>query len=196
MKLCVFQGTFNPIHKAHIKVVDFILKNYDFDKILIIPAFKPPHKNIDDKTATHRLNMAKLAFKNINRVEVSDIEFQRNEKSYTYITICELYKKYNVEGKISFIIGTDAFKNIETWYNANKLKTLIKFIVFERENDFSPSKYEYLKKKGYDFEFELLPFENISSSEIRKKIKYGISIEKDVNKDIEEYIKKYELYKS
>lgn len=140
--------------------------------------------------------MAKLAFKNINRVEVSDIEFQRNEKSYTYITICELYKKYNVEGKVSFIIGTDAFKNIETWYNANKLKTLVKFIVFERENDFSPSKYEYLKKKGYDFEFELLPFENISSSEIRKKIKYGISIEKDVNKDIEEYIKKYELYKS
>ena len=57
MKLCVFQGTFNPIHNAHLKMAEFVLKNYDFDKILFIPAHKPPHKNYDEKLSLHRLKL-------------------------------------------------------------------------------------------------------------------------------------------
>ena len=44
MKLCVFQGTFNPIHKAHLRVATYVAGKYDFDKILFIPAYQPPHK--------------------------------------------------------------------------------------------------------------------------------------------------------
>ena len=46
MKLCVFQGTFNPIHNAHLRVADYVVKKYNFDKLLFIPAFNPPHKEI------------------------------------------------------------------------------------------------------------------------------------------------------
>ena len=195
MKLCVFQGTFNPIHNAHLRLIRYVSKEYDFDKILVIPAFKPPHKNYNIQMANHRLNMCKAAFENYENVEVLDIEFERNEKSYTYITVCELYKRYEIEGKINFIIGTDAFEYIENWYEADKLKKLVKFIVFEREEKFSALKYNYLKDAGYDFEIQTLPFEDISSSNLRVLIKNGGEVGKYLPLKVKEYIENNDLYK-
>ena len=100
MKLCVFQGTFNPIHKAHLRVAEFIADKIKPDKFLFIPAYIPPHKNSDVKFAKHRLNMVRLAVEDDNRFEVSDIEFHREGKSYTYDTILELYKIYDITDKI------------------------------------------------------------------------------------------------
>ena len=196
MKLCVFQGTFNPIHNAHLRVAGFVLNHYDFDKILFIPAYNPPHKNSDPEMAFHRLNMVKLAAGTNLKFEVSDIEFQRQGKSYTYDTICELYKLYNIEGKISFIIGTDAFDKIQTWYKFDNLKELVKFIVFIREDNCDFSKYNYLKDLNVDFEFQTLDFLDISSTELRQKIAKEDDISLLVPKEEREYIIKNELYKA
>lgn len=196
MKLCVYQGTFNPIHNAHLRVADYVVEKYDFDKLIFIPAYNPPHKNLDIALASHRLNMVKLATQNNDKFEVSDIEYKLKGKSYTYNTICELYKKYDVEGKINFIIGTDAFKNITKWFNADKLKELVKFIVFSREENLCKSDYDTMFEKGYDFVFETLSFEDISSSSIREKVKNGESITGLVEEKTEEYIIKNGLYKN
>lgn len=196
MKLCVYQGTFNPIHNAHLRVADYVAKKYDFDKLIFIPAYNPPHKSVDNSLAFHRLNMVKLSTRNNKKFEVSDIEYKLEGKSYTCNTICELYKKYDVDGKINFIIGTDAFKNITKWYNTDSLKELVKFIVFPREDNFNKSAYDTLLKKGYDFIFETLSFEDISSSSIRAKIKKGESITGLVEEKTEEYIKENGLYKN
>lgn len=196
MKLCVFQGTFNPIHKAHINLAKYITNKYDFDKFLFIPAYRPPHKEYNPELSLHRLNMVKLAIENYSNFEVSDIEYQREGKSYTYLTICELYKLYNIEDKIHFIIGTDAFDDIESWYKIDKLKKLIKFIVFIREEKFNPNKYNCLKEKGYNFEIEQLPYENISSSEIRNMIENNQNTEKYLDKKVRTYIEKNDLYKN
>lgn len=195
MKLCVFQGTFNPIHNAHTRVAEFVASKCDFDKILFIPAFNPPHKSLNLDMSYHRLEMAKLAVNNNSKFEVSDIEFRRKGKSYTYLTIVELYKEFPVEGKINFLIGTDAFQYIEKWYETDKLKNLVKFIVFVREDNFDISKYDYLKDKGYEFEFQPLPFEDISSTKLRDDIKLGKSISGYVAKEVEDYIKQNGLYK-
>ena len=196
MKLCVFQGTFNPIHNAHIRVADYVANKYNFDKILFIPAFQPPHKDYDIDLSEHRLSMAKLATSNNPKFEVSDIEYKRGGKSYTYLTICELYKLYKIEGKINFIIGTDAFDYIETWYEADKLKKLVKFIVFIREENFDKNKYNYLKDKGYKFETETLSFENISSTELRRLLKNNKDTSAYLDKKVKDYIEKNELYKT
>lgn len=196
MKLCVFQGTFNPIHKAHLRVAEYIIKKYDFDKLLFIPAYNPPHKCVDEDLAQHRFNMVKLAVSNEKNFEVSDIEFRRGGKSYTYMTICELYKQYHIEGKINFLIGTDAFQYIESWYETDKLKNLVKFIVFVREENFEVSKYDYLRSKGYDFEIQPLNFEDISSTELREMVKNNRNIDGLVTKEVKDYIKENELYKN
>ena len=196
MKLCVFQGTFNPIHNAHLQVAEFTHKNLGFDKVLFIPAAKPPHKSFDPKMSEHRLNIVKLAISDFPEFEVSDIEYKREGKSYTYLTIEELYKQYKLNSKIKFIIGTDAFAKIESWYETDKLKKLLKFIVFIREDNFKSSKYDYLKEKGYDFDIQTLPFKDISSTELREKIKCGEDISHYVPNSVKEYILKNGLYKN
>ena len=190
MKLCVFQGTFNPIHKAHLMMAEFVQQNYGFDKIIFIPAFKPPHKDYDEKLTPHRLEMVKIATKSNPNFEVSDIEYKNDRKSYTYLTILELYKQFPINGKINFIIGTDAFEKIESWYETDKLKELVKFIVFKRDNNIHESKFDKLKSKGYDFEFTTMDFKDISSTQIRAG-----EIKNLVTTEVKEYIEKNGLYK-
>lgn len=189
MKLCVFQGTFNPIHNGHIKMAEHILTHYDFDKILFIPAFKPPHKNYDEALTPHRLEMVKLAMKSNPKFKVSDIEYQKDRTSYTYLTIQELYKEFDIDGKIGFIIGTDAFRELDSWYEAEKLKKLVKFIVFKREND----KEAYINNA--DYEYTSMPLYNVSSTEIRDRIKENKKITGLVPEEVEKYIEQNRLYK-
>lgn len=114
--------------------------------------------------------MVKLAAAGNPKFDVSDIEYQSEGKSYTYNTIRKLYESCPVEGKISFIIGSDAFEEIDSWYKAEKLKELVDFIVFERTDD-------------------------ISSSGLREKIKNNMPVNGVVTKEVECYIKEHGLYK-
>ena len=195
MKLCVYFGTFNPIHNAHLAIASYVRSSYDFDVILFVPAYKPPHKEIDDELAHHRLNMVKMAIAHEGSYQMSNIEYSNSRFSYTYITIQELYKRYPaVEGKINFIIGSDAFKEFETWYEAEELKKLIKFIVFPREKDFNMNYFDYLKEREYDFEVAKLPFIDLSSRVIRSRVKKGKTIQGLVPQNVIEYIKENKLY--
>ena len=194
MKLCIFSGTFNPIHTVHLKMAEYVLKNFGFDKILFIPAFKPPHKNYTPDMCIHRYNMVKLAIQNNSSFEISNIEFKRENKSYTYDTITELYKQADIDGKINLIIGTDAFKQIETWYKTEQLKNIVDFIVFIRQNE--KVELKDLKNKGYNFRFAPMEFMDISSTEIRNRIADGKSIKGLVTKEVEDYIKENGLYKN
>ena len=195
MKLCVFQGTFNPIHNAHIRVCEYIAKNMNFGKVLLIPAQNPPHKSIDSALAAHRLEMVKLAASQYDFLDVSDIEYRRNTPSYTYDTIKQLYKDFNIDGKINFIIGTDAFTKIESWYESDKLKKMVDFLLFLRDNDYNEAVFDRLRSKGYNFKLMNLPFEDISSTEIRNLAASSKPISNIVPKVIEEYIQKHGLYR-
>ena len=201
MDLCVFQGTFNPIHNAHLKICEYIKENTNCEKIILIPAKKPPHKEYDENLCNHRLEMVKLAAKSYSYLEVSDIEYQREEKSYTFYTICELYKKYNLhknkDSKIKFIIGTDAFRKIESWHRADELKQLVDFVLFLRQNEntFDSIFFEGLKQKGYNYTLMKMPFCDISSTKIRENRLHSLPITGIVPKPVEEYIYKHGLYK-
>ena len=199
MKLCLFHGTFNPIHNAHLKICEYAKKNFDFDKILLIPAARPPHKEFDEKISVHRLNMAEIAAKDIDYIEVSDIEYKREELSYTLPTVEEIYEKYPVEGMINFIIGTDAFKNIETWYESEKLKNMVEFVLFVREDENSlkadETNLQKLKEKGYNYKMMKMPFIDISSTQIRTNIHNSIPIKTLVPRGVEKYIDKHGLYR-
>lgn len=195
MQLCLFQGTFNPIHNAHLRVAEYALEHFAKAGILFIPAYMPPHKTVDDNLSTHRFNMVKIAIKDNPKFQISDIEYKRRGKSYTYLTICELYKELNPNGKIKFIIGTDAFRKIESWYETDKLKEMVDFLVFTRDIDFDEKEFFPLKDKGYNFTLMPLPFKDISSTDLRNRIKRGESLAGLVPSGVEEYIRKNDLYK-
>ena len=166
--------------------------------MIFIPSYIPPHKNTQGVSAENRMEMVRLAINGQKRFEVSDIEFQlaqKYEKSYTYLTILELRKLFNTEEKFNFIIGTDAFEKIESWYEADKLKGLLKFIVSRREDDCDLSRFDYLREKGFDFDFTNLAFYDISSTELRNKISRGESISDLVPAAVEDYIIENGLYR-
>ena len=107
MAECVYQGSFNPIHNAHLAVAQHAYEQFGFEKIVFIPAFKPPHKSkldFDMDNAMHRLEMVQLAVQDYPYFDVSAIEYMRNETSYTYDTIMQIYQIVQPTEKINFII--------------------------------------------------------------------------------------------
>jgi len=183
MTICIFPGTFNPIHKAHIKIAEFALGKYGFKKIIFIPAYIPPHKSIDKTLAQHRLNMIKLAIYKNPKFEVSDIEYKSEEKSYSLITVKKIIDEYKIEGKLNFLIGTDAFEKIERWYKADELSKLVHFIVFDRGVRLTP-------KPNFDYETAEMEFSDVSSTNIRNHY-YSDTIEA-----VKDYIEQNGLYKN
>lgn len=184
MNICIFPGTFNPIHIGHIKMAQFVLDNFNFEKIIFIPAYIPPHKQLSGMLAKHRYNMVKIACAKNNRFEVSDIEYKTEGKSYTINTVIKIKEMYGINGRLNFIIGADAFLKIKTWYKADELKNLVHFIVFPR-GEYIISKEEF---STYDYEFIDAEKIDISSTELRNRNKVGLI------EEIEEYIVKNELY--
>ena len=98
MNICIFPGTFNPIHIAHIKMALFALEKYNFEKIIFIPSYIPPHKQLNSNLAEHRFNMVKLAVNTNSKFEISDIEYKSENKSYTYITVNKIREKLDNAG--------------------------------------------------------------------------------------------------
>ena len=194
MRYCVFSGTFNPIHSAHLTMAEHVLNEFKFDEILFIPAYMQPHKNLAycKRSAPHRLEMLKLALQKYPKFKLNTIEFDRKGLSYTYITILELYNKLpDIEGKINFVIGTDAFLNIYKWHDAINLVKLLDFIVLIRdENELE------LCRELKDVHYRVLQTDkmDISSTMVRNFVKDGKDITELVPLEVNEYIKKHHLY--
>lgn len=195
MKICLFCGTFNPIHNAHLRIAQHVLNEYGFEKIIFIPTYLAPHKDVYGSSAVARFNMVKLAISDNNHFEISDIEFQSDDKSYTYNTISKLNDTYLNTEKWPFIIGTDAFLQIRNWYRSDELKRMLKFIVFSRENILNSAYFEKLKSDGYDFEFTNLDFCDISSTDIRNRVQNGDNISEFVPDCVKDYIYEHGLYR-
>ncbi|MFZ9213057.1 MAG: nicotinate-nicotinamide nucleotide adenylyltransferase, partial [Candidatus Nanopelagicales bacterium] len=101
-------GTFNPIHFGHIEIAKASINLLKLDKLIFIPAGNPWQKN-DFISFEHRLNMLKLALKNIGKVEISELEKDEVNPSYTYQTLQKLHS-INPETEFVFLIGSDAIK--------------------------------------------------------------------------------------
>ena len=181
MTICIFPGTFNPIHDGHIKMAEFALKKYNFEKIIFIPAYLPPHKEIDNNLAQHRYNMVESVIRDNSKFEISDIEYRSENKSYSLITVQKIIEQYGIQGRLNFIIGTDAFVKINSWYKAEELKKLVHFIVCKRRGE------EELPEE-WDYEIAGMEYVDISSTEIRKGLNKANNI-------VEGYIKENGLYK-
>ena len=189
MKIAIYGGSFNPMHIGHEKIVDYVLKNLDMDKIIIIPVGIPSHRENNLEQSDTRLKICKEIFKNNKKVEVSDIEIKAEGKSYTYDTLLKLIEIYDKDNEFFEIIGEDSLKNLKTWRNYKELLNLCKFIVFRRKDDKNIEiDNEFLNNKNIIIlENE---YYNISSTEIRNKVKNKEDISGLVNEKVKNLIEK------
>ena len=189
MKIAIYGGSFNPMHIGHEKIVDYVLKNLDMDKIIIIPVGIPSHRENNLEQSDTRLKICKEIFKNNKKVEVSDIEIKAEGKSYSYDTLLKLIQIYDKDNEFFEIIGEDSLKNLKTWKNYKELLNLCKFIVFRRKDDKNTEiDSEFLNNKNIIIlENE---YYNISSTEIRNKVKNKEDISGLVNEKVKNLIEK------
>ncbi len=211
-RIGILGGTFNPIHTGHLKAAEIVIKRFDLDKILFIPSYIPPHKkNTHVISPLHRWNMVRIALDGYSGFEPSPIEIEAKEKSYSIITLNKIKNSYP-ESQILFILGIDAFLEIDIWKDYKELLESCSFIVMSRpgfklEQAKNIIGGRYRKRmievksnvkeeeiKGYDFFLLHMNSLDIASSEIRRKIKKGESIQGMVPDEVEKYIKENKLY--
>jgi nicotinate-nucleotide adenylyltransferase len=211
MKIALFGGTFNPIHLGHLNLARNIITEQNLvDKIVFMPVFIPPHKEFVDKTEPiHRVEMIKLAIQEHENMEVSLQEIERGGISYTIETLRSWIQIRQTSGKISefgtdqekfIIIGSDSALNLHTWYKWEEILSLVKIIVYPRPG--FKGWQDVLKKQkrwqgNYSERFIEVQgdFFNISSSEIREKIRAGNEIQDLVPPQVLDYIFVHGLYK-
>lgn len=192
-KIGIMGGTFDPIHVGHLMVAEAVWDEYKLEKVIFIPSANPPHKHKVITSAKHRFNMALLATCSNPHFEVSSIEMERTGPSYTVDTIKALQKIYGNETKFYFIVGADCIDELPTWHNINELLTLCKLIATKRPSyEIDPN----IIKKEYQEHIELLdtPELEISSTDIRQRIKKGYSIQYITTEQVQQYIRKEGLY--
>jgi len=191
----VFGGAFNPIHTAHLVVAEEVRQQMHLDKILFIPYSNPPHKQADQLLEDkHRLNMINLAIQDNEYFESSACEIKRGKTSinYTVDTLLQLHEAYSKEQvKFYLIIGIDNLIELDSWKDPEKLFTLSEVVVINRPGYLIQSvQNEYHRKVT----FVPAPHVDISSSDIRQRIKEKRSIKYLVPLAVEKYILENKLY--
>ena len=220
MDIGLFGGTFNPIHRGHLRAASEVIKRFNLDQIFLIPAALPPHKtpgavaNADD-----RLEMIHLAITDLSGLTVSDVELNRPGPSYTIDTVRHFKKTHTDDSRIYLIMGLDAFLEIDTWKSYAELLEQIPFIVMARPNEDYPDPDQgwkilekYLKSTlSEDYEFltacgrytsegkppiHIVDIDamDISSTKIRQNIKKNKTIENLVPAKVAEFIQSKGLY--
>lgn len=194
MKIGIFGGTFNPIHNGHLLNASYVKESFLLDKILFIPSKFPVHKDLDGQvSAEHRVEMVRISISGSIFLELSRIEIDRLEKSYTILTVEELMRVYP-GCEFYMIVGADAFLDIASWKDIEKLSELVSFIVLNRPGYGKPG--EKITGLVKNFKFAENPFIEISSSQIRGNIRKGRSIHDMVPCEVEEYILDKGLYRN
>ena len=198
-KIGVLGGTFNPPHKGHISLARTAIKKAGLDLVVFIPTGLPPHKSKKGLASKkHRLKMVRLATAGVKRSKVSEIEINRQGYSYAVDTFGKLKKKYGSKAKLYYIMGLDSINDILNWKKPIELFKLCRFIVATRPGAKIKTFRRIMKfppiaiNKG---KIDLIELKmNISSSDIRERIKKGKDISKLVPAAAKEYITENRLY--
>ncbi|MBD5082707.1 MAG: nicotinate (nicotinamide) nucleotide adenylyltransferase [Clostridiales bacterium] len=206
MRIGIFGGAFNPVHNGHINLIEAQKRFMQLDKIIIVPTAFPPHKSSENlASADDRINMLSLVIHNkdnfsvdiTDSLEISDIEFKRKGKSYTYYTLKAIRKLYPSDD-LFLLIGSDQFLSFKNWYRYKSILKMASVVAIVRENNERESVRKYLEENQKEFFYNcavcVCKPVVVSSSEIREKIKKNEDISALVPAEVSEYVKDKGLY--
>lgn len=197
-----FGGSFNPVHHGHLRCAEAVAAQAGYDRVVLIPSARPPHKpnSPDLAPAADRLAMCRLAITERARAssaspvfEVSDIETRRSGPSYTIDTVAEL--RAAGEREVSWLIGADMLMHLPHWHRPLDLLRDAHFVITARPGwgiDWSalPPEYRHLKDRVVP-----APLLDISSTEVRHRVRQNLPIDHLVPPSVARYIEERQLYR-
>ena len=187
MKLGILGGSFNPIHFGHLILAQEAKESLGLEKVLFVPCALPPHKSEDDLlSASHRLEMVRLAIQGNPHFELSDLEVRRGGVSYSIDTVNAL-RKESPSATFYFLIGSDALQGLSRWKQIEELERLCHFVIAGRPRFPAADLPKGLLRLS-------MPEIDISSREIRQRLTEGRSIRYLVPEPVGDYLEKHQLY--
>lgn len=193
MKICLFGGTFDPPHVGHLIIAETIKESEGFDKMIFVPAFSPPHKEETPLSSVEdRLEMLRLSLSNHPALEVSNVEIKRGGVSFTIETIREVKSGYGLDRRhLTFLMGSDSLVEFHTWKDYGDILRECRVLVATRPG-FRPSRIppDILSQ----VRFANMPQIEISSSQIRDRVRNGLTIRYMVLDPVRTYILENNLY--
>ncbi len=192
-KILVLGGTFNPIHVGHLSILEEVRSKLKIDKGILMPNGNPPHKKTINKIDV--FNMCIEAIKENNKLEIDTYELESEEKKYTIDTLKYLKKKH--EKEIYFIVGSDFLTTLGAWTDMDEIVKLCTFVIVNRpsiEGDFKSKVKDFEVKYNTKVKTMEVGYFNVSSSQIREKVKNRENIKYLVPESVREYIYKKNIY--
>jgi nicotinate-nucleotide adenylyltransferase len=208
-------GTFNPGHLGHIRAAEIVRDRFGLDRVLLIPSAIPPHKEAGDVApARDRLRMIELACAGRPRLQASDLEVRARGRSYSILTLRRVAGLYP-RARVFFILGSDAFAEIDTWRDYEQVLEQCPFIVVSRPGAALGEAARVLGGRLRDRMVVLGPRDvpdesqvrpgrifllaidalDVSSTEIRLRLRQGRPVAGLVPPTVDEYLHQHQLYK-
>ena len=191
MRICLFGGTFDPPHIGHLLIAQTVCEAEHFDKILFIPANKPPHKKVNT-SLEDRLAMLNIAVEGNPNFEISDVEIRRGGISYTIDTVKMVKEEIDRENdEIFYLIGSDSLMDFRNWKDPRGILDECKVVVAIRPG-FRPS--DIPAWILHRIQFANIPRFEISSTNIRHRWVENKTIRYMVTLPVWDYIDEHNLY--
>jgi nicotinate-nucleotide adenylyltransferase len=171
-KIGIFGGTFDPVHIGHVRTVIEVLERMGLDKILVVPSGLAPHKikNPPLQGVSPRLRGLQKAFQGLRGIRIWTGEIRKKGPTYTIDTVREIKKSLGLKNKYFLIIGSDWIKNFSSWKESKNLLNEVSLVICPRKTGprplFLPQGSIWLR----------IPVLDVSSTEIREKIKKGLEV--------------------
>lgn len=198
-RIGIMGGSFDPVHFGHLVMAENVCDSLGLDRVLFIPAARQPFKTEGAFAEfEHRVEMLRLACEGNEYFHVLDIEGKREGKSYSFDTVKELRERYEKETELFFIIGADSLMELDKWKKADKLFKLCAFAAVGRpgvkDKRISEQKKRLEREFSADIRYVESPRLDISSTDIRSRLKIGASVKYLLPKAVIKYIEDNELY--
>ncbi len=195
MRLGLFGGSFDPPHVGHLLVAQDALAALRLDRLLVIPAAQQPLKDQHATSATHRLAMARACFAGVSGIEVDSVEIERGGLSYMVDTVEAVHRRWPA-AELHLLVGRDVLPTLPRWHDVDRLLRMVHLVVFTRETapDTRPLPINEETHSGIVAEYLATRRVDISSTEVRSRVRDGRSIRGFVPDAVAAYIASTGLY--
>ena len=195
-RTAVLGGSFNPIHYGHLLLADDVAELLGLDRVLFVPASRPPHKpNADLAPAADRYAMVELAITGHSKFAVSDVEFRRPGPSYTVDTLEALRIPRD---ELFLIVGSETFLDLLTWRSPRRVAELAQLAVVPRVGSAFDLESAAVRKVAHEIGHEPMVVRAgslpISASDLRRRVREGRSIAYRLPEAVGAYIRANRLY--
>lgn len=193
-RIGVLGGTFDPVHWGHLFIADYFCDELKLDKLIWIPAYISPLKNKhgNQTSVEHRVNMLQLAIKNNPEFVLDTFEVTRKSTSYSIDTVRYLKKEYK-NSNIFLLIGEDNARVFDKWKDPENILSLANVVAYGR-NDTKSEMVEQVNPFMRSMQFLNAPAIDISSSEIRRRIRLGKTVKYFLPEKVTAYIEEHSIY--